>query len=278
MNCGLMPDKKLSTSSSDFDLAKKFSEFFSAVFDLLVPTGLGNNDYNYLQSQSEASMRLEKFKKFLWARENRDKYCINNIFIGLAYDDNLVQKLIKNAKFGGQWGLVKNLVAAILGGIKTSISQEKLKIPEAIFFIPADPKRGSKRGYHLPEQIAKELASKLVEIEFFNSKIDFQNEPSNPNPSQITISKIQVFCPIIKTKSTKSQVGLVVKNGRLRNLEGVFGLSDKLNLAQLDTLKNLKYIWLVDDVISTGTTLGEVAIEIKKHFPNIQIDSAVLAG
>ncbi len=91
--------------------------------------------------------------------------------------------------------------------------------------IPLSKKRLKERGFNQSEEIAKEL-SKFLEI---------------PMASNV----------LLKIKETLPQVELS-KNGREENIKGVFVVRIK------DPIKE-KNILLVDDVLTTGSTLAEAA-------------------
>ena len=60
-----------------------------------------------------------------------------------------------------------------------------------------------------------------------------------------------------RTKETKSQFGLKLKE-RKENLKGAFVLSSKFNVQGLN-------VFLVDDILTTGSTLLEAAKIFKKN-------------
>ncbi len=93
--------------------------------------------------------------------------------------------------------------------------------------IPLHPKKLLERGFNQAEVLAKKI-------------------------SQITNMKI--FNGLIKIKETKDQVGLSFEE-RLINLKGAFALKEKPP----------SKIILVDDVKTTGATLKEAALVLKKQ-------------
>ncbi len=73
-----------------------------------------------------------------------------------------------------------------------------------------------------------------------------------------------------KRKNTASQLTLK-RSERLTNLQGAF-------MAQnLDKIKKWSLILLVDDVTTTGATLNQLAMEVKKTRPDLKIWWLVLA-
>lgn len=114
-----------------------------------------------------------------------------------------------------------------------SISQQfEDMIFDYITYVPMHKKALKKRGYNQSELLAKEL-SKIMGIPYVN-----------------TLNKI---------KETKPQHHLTAKN-RKTNLKGAFEVSDK------DFVKN-KSILIIDDIITTGYTLGECCKTLQKAKP-----------
>jgi predicted amidophosphoribosyltransferase len=115
-----------------------------------------------------------------------------------------------------------------------------------ITFVPPDPKRFSQRGFNSPEILATHLAQKL---------------------------NLPVLALFKKKNHTKAQAGMS-KIERLQNLDDVFELdvgADKIDL------NKIKYLWLVDDVIASGTTVEKLIQVLYKSFPGIEVTVIVLA-
>lgn len=97
-----------------------------------------------------------------------------------------------------------------------------------IFFAPLNKKRRSWRGFNQAELLAKSLAKEL----------------------ELEVGILE------KVKDTKTQVGLTKKE-RQKNVMGVFRLKEPKDLTG-------KKVLIVDDVLTTGTTLSECAKVLKK--------------
>lgn len=169
-----------------------------------------------------------------------------NLFDGLIvcgnYKNPLLADLIFRCKFFGELAIVDSLVDLIC------LSIEKLTIADAITFVPKDDKRSGERGYHLPELIAKKLGKRL---------------------------NLKVLNLLEKTLNTPAQTNLSKKQ-RLHNLRKAFKVSD--NGAKI--LKNYPggKFWLIDDVITTGATLGACVETLKKFYKNLVIQPLVICG
>jgi ComF family protein len=113
---------------------------------------------------------------------------------------------------------------------------------DVIIPIPLHPKKLKKRGYNQSEWIAKGLSSGL-------------KKPVDNN------NLIRVVETSTQTKKSRFE--------RWKNVEGIF------KVQQPDLLKN-KHVLLVDDVVTTGSTLEACAVELLK-IPEIKISIATLA-
>ena len=103
---------------------------------------------------------------------------------------------------------------------------------DLIIPMPMHPKRLQERGFNQALEIAK-LISKLLDI-----PLDYQSCTRN--------------------KLSPPQASLPLKE-RVKNIRGVFGIND----AHAKNLKGLK-IALIDDVMTTGASLNELAKTVKK--------------
>lgn len=101
----------------------------------------------------------------------------------------------------------------------------QLPRPDGIVCVPMTAKSRRKRGYNQSELLAKSLAERL-------------NLPYLKNA-------------VIKTKNTPEQKELS-RRERIKNLAECFKVADK------DAIKD-KIILLVDDVMTTGATIGEIS-------------------
>lgn len=100
-----------------------------------------------------------------------------------------------------------------------------LNIPvDLITYVPMSRKHKNERGYNQAELMAREISRQL---------------------------EVPLYRGIVKSKTTKHQVGLRRKE-RITNLRGAFSLKN-------DRLLVGKKVLVVDDVLTTGATLGECA-------------------
>lgn len=163
----------------------------------------------------------------------RGRYTIDGVFTGIEYK-GIAKKLIYQFKYKPYLSDLKNLLADLL--YEALIQKEEFvkaleqSNNETIVLtpIPLHNIRLRKRGYNQAEILAKELAKKL-NIKFVNL--------------------------LQRTKNTRSQVGLK-REDRIKNISGAFSI--------VPNFPNSPNIFLVDDVLTTGSTFLEGANVLKR--------------
>lgn len=137
-------------------------------------------------------------------------------------------------------GLAKTLIKKLKFGNKRYIAEELAKMmadtyitenfeADCISFVPMTQKDEKRRGYNQAELLAKDVGKRL---------------------------NIEVLPVLHKISSTATQKKLTAKERR-ENLKGAFAASD------CDSFKG-KTVLVVDDVFTTGATMGECARVLKK--------------
>ena len=149
------------------------------------------------------------------------------------------QKLLHNLKYKGDKEL--GYVLGKYAGIDLMDSSDFLSI-DTILPVPLHPKKYQKRGYNQSEWIGKGLS-------------EIMNRPQNINN-------------LIRVKENVSQTKKSVYE-RYENTEGIFELKD-------DNIFEGKHVLLVDDVLTTGSTLEACAQALLKT-KNIKISVFTLA-
>lgn len=155
---------------------------------------------------------------------------LSGLYCAASYNNFIVKKLINQFKYEPYIKeLAKPLTSLIIAHLiylnKLSNFGDFLLIP-----VPLYKKKLKQRGFNQTEEIAKEL-SKNLKIPFFNNAL-------------------------IKTKQTPAQVKLK-KEEREENIKGTF-------LCQKPEMIKNKKILLVDDVFTTGATMEEAALILKR--------------
>lgn len=147
---------------------------------------------------------------------------------GIASSAYFREGNIKEAMHGFKYEGVSALGHDLSGFLTSIIGREKIKF-DVIMFVPITKKRYSWRGYNQAEILARGISA-------------YFQKPIVPG--------------LLKAKETKTQVGLQKKE-REKNISGAFKFKGKK-----PQIKD-KRILLVDDVVTTGTTLNECAKVLK---------------
>lgn len=132
--------------------------------------------------------------------------------------------LLQSLKFREQLGVAR-LMAHVLG---EKIANEQVKLPDCIIPVPLHEERLKERGYNQALEIARPLAKR------FNLDIDYQR------------------CQ--RVKATGAQSALSAK-ARVDNIRGAFGFTGQAPW---------QHVAIVDDVMTTGNTLWEMAHCLKR--------------
>jgi len=162
----------------------------------------------------------------------KTRYVIDGAFSGVAYK-GIVKKLIYNFKYKPYLADLKKSLVELLyeSVIQQEIFQRAYKFSPILVPIPLHAKRLRKRGYNhsklLAEGLSEKLNLKLVEV-------------------------------LRRTKETKSQFGLNLKD-RKENLKNAFVIIPNVSIVQYPN------VFLVDDILTTGSTLFEAAKILKKN-------------
>ncbi|NLI91063.1 MAG: ComF family protein [Peptococcaceae bacterium] len=178
------------------------------------------------------SSRCPSCGKLIGNLSERCKDCSSGIgpktldkVVSLGYYGGAWRDLICNVKYKGQPYLLLRLSDYMI-----SCTVNNLPPPDAVVPIPMHPNKLAERGFNQTEVLASILSGKLG---------------------------IQLRHYLIRTKDTAPQTSLG-RNERIQNLRGVFQVKEGVKLKD-------KIIWLVDDVITTGATLGESAKILKEN-------------
>jgi competence protein ComFC len=154
----------------------------------------------------------------------KNKRNLNGVISFGYFKDKCLKEIIHAYKYEDLFALKTFLAEQLLNLIKT----EELNF-DCLTYVPLSKKRQAKRGYNQSQLIAIELGKLFGK---------------------------DVYSTLIKTKETKTQVGLSRKN-RISNLSEAFRIRNP------EIIKG-KRIIIIDDVITTGATLEECAKLLKE--------------
>ncbi|WP_439294840.1 amidophosphoribosyltransferase [Lonepinella sp. BR2882] len=139
--------------------------------------------------------------------------------------------LIHRFKFQGQFWLDRSLARLLYLAVRNARRTHALSLPDVILPVPLHHFRHWQRGYNQTALLAKWLARWL-------------NIPVREDL-------------LLRTKNTHSQRGLTAK-ARRNNLKNAFMVQNKLKQC------NYRSVCILDDVITTGSTMNEIAKQLRK--------------
>ncbi len=163
--------------------------------------------------------------KFL-ADKSIDK--LDSVF--LFEQDPRVRVAIHLLKYAGAVRIADRLGIFVA---KKIVNDEKLSVSDMLVPVPLHPARKRERGYNQSELIAKRISQEL----------DIRSE----------------FKILERTRQTQTQT-LFDAEGRKKNIAGAFSMKK-----QSENLIKGKNILLIDDVITTGSTIRECAKILKEN-------------
>ena len=164
----------------------------------------------------------------------RRKY-LNGLFCAASYDNYIVKNLINQFKYEPYVKEMSKpisfLIAAHFINLENPYFLEESRREDFILIpVPLHIKKMKQRGYNQAEEIGKEV-SKLLKVPLINNVL-------------------------VKIKETPSQTELT-KEEREKNILGTFLCRNT------ESVKNKK-IFLIDDVFTTGSTMEECALTLKR--------------
>jgi predicted amidophosphoribosyltransferase len=229
-----------------FYISKYLDNFINLIFPKFSDGSLTLNKYINKESLFES-------KDFFRKLDREEKEVFENIYVAFKYDKYL-NKLIERIKLGYEWDIANELSENFYERIWNE-TDYFIPNPDIITVVAKDKKRFKKRGFDFPTILATNLCTKLQSEEIISHQISFINK-----------------------LSTTYQQSSISKEERKINLEGRLEIRNDFSTKEIEIISKSEIIWIVDDVISTGTTLFENARLIKKEFPHLQIFGLVLSG
>lgn len=143
------------------------------------------------------------------------------------YEENII-KLVHQFKFGEKISYARSIAEMLLTKFEDSLSSKNGK-PECLMPVPLHKTRLRQRGFNQSIEIARVLAKKL----------------------EIPIE----YDAVTRQRSTMTQTGLNAKQ-RQQNIKGAFCPVGEINY---------KHVLIIDDVVTTGSTVNELARVLKKN-------------
>ena len=152
---------------------------------------------------------------------------INTGYYTLIYN-RYMRKIIGDYKFNGKSYLYKPLAELMLRTIK---EKKIIESVDLILYMPAHRRKEAKRGYNQSELLATYIGKQL------NIEVSHNN--------------------LIKIRHTKDQ-------NKLDRIERLNNLSNSFKVKSKEEIRD-KRILLIDDIITTGTTMSECSKELIKN-------------
>ncbi|WP_417762686.1 ComF family protein [Shewanella sp.] len=148
---------------------------------------------------------------------------------------SMLGPLIPAIKYQAQFAALPALTAALVARIQHLVAAELLELPQVVLPVPLHRQRLAHRGYNQAWLIANTLAAQL----------------QLPLDDKL----------LARTSNTPAQAQLTGKQRR-QNLSGAFALT---------RASPYQRIALVDDVVTTGSTVNEIARLLRTSAPSIQV-------
>lgn len=163
----------------------------------------------------------------------RGRYTIDGVFSSLAYR-GIIKKVIYRFKYPPYLSSLAIFLGELFyEGIIQQESFMRVLQGDILFVpIPLHTRRFKKRGYNQSEILAQQLGVRL---------------------------NMTIVCFLERIKNTNTQVGLSRKE-REANIRGAFRVKESCK----NILQDYRQIFLIDDVVTSGATLKEAAMVLKK--------------
>jgi ComF family protein len=155
---------------------------------------------------------------------------LNGVWIAANYQEPFLAEALKNFKYNGVIDLGGSLGQLLIRFLAAKISQGEITGFDLITAVPLTKKRRLWRGFNQAEILAEAISRKFGW------------------PSRFDLIK--------RRYQTFTQVGLKAAE-RQSNVKGIFQLGNEINLEG-------KKILLIDDVMTTGSTINECAEILRK--------------
>ncbi len=159
---------------------------------------------------------------------------LDGIFVASHYRTSILPHAIHTWKYR----FIPDMAVSLAQLLTSALEKSTLPLPNSILPVPLHSRRLRFRGFNQSELLAQALSQSLT--------------PGLELPVQSDT--------LLRTRYTKPQMKTDSREERLLNLKNAFTVA-----RGREALIREKYIWLVDDVATTGTTLEECARVLKAH-------------
>lgn len=160
---------------------------------------------------------------------------LDGLLVASSYKNTLLSKTIHLYKYR----FIQNLSQPLSKLLLQSVIQSEIPLPDMLCPVPLHPLRLRWRGFNQSELLAQKLSIQLI--------------PQLPIP---------LTDGLIRSRFTMPQKNIRDIDERNQN---IFDAFTWLPAPSEESVLQGKYIWLIDDVATTGTTLNECARILKQN-------------
>jgi ComF family protein len=179
-----------------------------------------------------------------FCRESRKSH-LDCLIAAVSYEDPVIKKMIHNFKYR----FISDISQPLAKLISRALIRSDIPLPDLIAPVPLHPRRLRWRGFNQSLLLASRLSEELAPL-----------------------MKIEILDILERKIHNAPQMNVKNYRERLENVKNIFDLKSGLNP---DLIKN-KNILLLDDIATTGATLGECA-KILKSSGAKKVFAAVVA-
>ncbi len=202
------------------------NKLFQFVFDLLFPVFCVGckKEGGFLCEQCKASIIIKRVPE-----HPQKKHGIKLLYAATEYRSRIMRELIAQYKYAFAREITRDLVAILM----THLEYTKFQKDEEciITAVPLHKKRLRWRGFNQADCIARQIAQRLA-------------IPHHPDI-------------LTRVKNTVPQIEMTQRAQRIENIKGAFACADATAIKR-------KTVILIDDVATTGATLSECAVTLKR--------------
>ena len=157
---------------------------------------------------------------------------LDGFFVASSRKDKILEEMIEKFKYRFSQELSEPLSKLLIKKVEWIFENSLLNENLLIIAVPLHKKRYNWRGFNQAELLCKKVCKK-IDLEFDNNLVK-------------------------RIKNTKSQAKQKNKKEREENIKDAFEIMKNVNIS-------VKNVLLIDDVITTGATMSEIAKVLKKN-------------
>ena len=173
------------------------------------------------------------------------KSSIDSLVAAVSYENPVIKKLVHNFKYR----FVSDISGVLAKLISRALVQNDIALPDFLVPVPLHPRRLRWRGFNQSFLLASHISEEIAPL-----------------------TGIEILDILERKKFNRPQMQIKNYQERLQNMQNIFALNENFDE---NIIKN-KRLMLVDDIATTGATLGECA-KMLKQFGAKKVSAAVVA-